>query len=156
MTTSTPTGERSLAVPLTDSQKKAGRAFRAERQAVLDGLNARQPPDRLVLTVWRVPRHSCRAAGGASTGITLREHLEGSPAYWVCYCGVVSPLIPGSFPHSDCDGGKMVTAEGQFTFLWKEGRCSGCGLVLRSGTGLSEVSDHQSRDGQTSAHPGNT
>ena len=107
-----------------------------------------------MLAVWRVPRHPCRAAGGASIGITLREHREASPAYWVCYCGVVSPLIPGTFPHGDCDGGRMVTAEGQFTFLWKEGRCSGCGLVLRSRDGLTEVSDHPSCDGQASPHRG--
>jgi hypothetical protein len=142
-------------MPLTPKQKQAGREFRAARQSLLDALNEREPPGRYVLTVWRVPRHPCEAAGGASTGIVLREHREASPEYWVCYCGVVSPLIPGTFPHDDCDGGKMVTAEDQFTFLWKEGRCSGCGLVLRSGTGLTEVSDHLSRDGQASAHPGN-
>jgi hypothetical protein len=141
-------------VTLTPVQKKAGRAFRAERQAALDALNGREPPGQPVLVFWRVVRHECPEAGGASTCVTLREHRETSPAYWVCYCGVVSPLIPGSFPHSDCDGGKMVTAEGQFTFTWKEGHCSGCGLVLRSRAGISAVSDHQTRDGQASAHRG--
>jgi hypothetical protein len=143
-------------MPLTDSQKKAGRAFRSGRQAALDELNATQPPGRFMLTVWRVPRHPCPAAGGASTGVTLREHREASPEYWVCYCGTVEPFVKYVFPHEDCQGGKMVAAEGQFLFLWKEGHCSGCGLALRSRTGLTEVSDHQTRDGQASAHPGNT
>ena len=141
---------------LTDSQKKAGRLFRAGQQGLLDKLNAAEPPGRYALTVWRVVRHPCPAADGASTGITMREHLAASPEYWVCYCGVVSPLIPETFPHGDCDGGNMVAAEGQFTFLWKEGRCSGCGLVLRSRAGMTGVSDSPSRDGQASPHPGDS
>jgi hypothetical protein len=143
-------------MPLTDSQKKAGRAFRAERQFLLDERNKREPPWRYVLTAWRVVRHPCEAAGGASIGITLREHCEESPEYWICYCGTLEPFHLYVFPHEDCQGGKMVTAGGQFTFLWKEGRCSGCGLVLRSRKGMTGVSDSPSRDGQASPHPGDS
>lgn len=141
---------------LSQVQKRAGREFRAARQAALDELNAEQPPGQLVLAVWRVVRHPCPDADGASTGIVMREHREASPEYWVCYCSTVEPLVPYFFPHKDCDGGKMVTAEGQFTFLWKEGHCSGCGLVLRSAGGLTRVSDSPSRDRQASAHPGDS
>lgn len=143
-------------MPLTDSQKRAGRLFRASRQAALDKLNTQQPPGKLVLTAWRVVRHPCPAAGGASTGVTLREHCEPSPEYWVCYCSTIEPFNRYVFPHEDCQGGKMVAAEGQFLFLWKEGHCSGCGLVLRSNSGLTRVSDSPSRDGQASPHPGDS
>jgi hypothetical protein len=135
-------------------QKKAGRAFRAARQAVLDALNGREPPGQPVLVYWRVVRHECPEAGGASTCVTLREHREESPEYWVCYCGTVEPFNRYVFPHEDCQGGKMVTAEGQFTFTWKEGHCSGCGLALRSQAGIFAVSDHPSCDGQASSHRG--
>lgn len=141
---------------LSQVQKKAGRVFRAARQAALDELNAAVPAGREVLTVWRVVRHDCPDAGGASIGITLREHREVSPEYWVCYCGTVEPFDKYVFPHEDCQGGKMVAAEGQFLFLWKEGHCSGCGLVLRSNSGLTRVSDSPSRDGQASPHPGDS
>ena len=139
---------------LTPAEKKAGRAFRAARQAALDVLNDREPPGQPVLVFWRVVRHECPEAGGASTCVTLREHREESPEYWGCYCSAPPAPHSDDFPHWDCQGGMVVTAEGQFTFTWKEGRCSGCGLVLRSRAGISAVSDHQSRDGQASTHPG--
>ena len=138
---------------LSQVQKRAGRAWRDNRQAALDELTG---PDQWVLVLWRVVRHPCPAAGGASVGIVLREHREPSPEYWVCYCSVVEPLDPYVFPHEDCQGGKMVTAEGQFLFLWKEGHCSGCGLALRSRKGLVLVSDSPSRDGEASPHPGDS
>ena len=122
---------------LTDAQKSAGRKFRASCQAVLDKLNAASPPGGVAHPLHRVVRHPCR--DGASVGIELREHYQASPEYWVCYCGVVSEFDPYVFPHRDCDGGKAAAAEGLFCFVWKDGRCPDCGLVLRSARGLVDL-----------------
>lgn len=121
---------------LTPEQKLAGRAFRDARQHALDVLNAASPPGRYALAFWRVVRHECRAAGGVSVGITLRERYELSPEYRACYCGTVAPLDPGYFPHRDCDGGKVISPAGQFAWIWKEGKCSGCELVVRTRKGF--------------------
>lgn len=123
-------------MPLTTLEKRAGRAFRDARQAALDARNEADPPGVFVLPLWRVVRHECPAAGGASTGITLREVCEPSPEYLVCYCSAVGPASR-YFPHDDCDGSNVIAAAGQFAFIWKEGKCSGagCGLVARTRCG---------------------
>jgi hypothetical protein len=149
-----------LSTVLSPVEKKAGRVFREARQAALDARNAADPPGGFALVYWRVPRHECKAAGGASTGVTLRENYELSPAYRVCYCGVAAPQGP-DFPHRDCDGGKVIAADGQFAFIWKEGRCSGCGLVVRTRTGRFVIAADRPPDhgrtpdgGEASPHPG--
>lgn len=146
---------------LTGSEKQAGRHFKAGRQAVLDVLNAERPPGVTVLPLWRVVRHGCEAAGRSSVGIVLREHYEPSPEYRACYCGAVEPAVPGIFPHDDCDGSKVVAAVGQFAWIWKEGRCSGCGLAARTGQGRFVIAadrpaDHgrSAVERQASTHPG--
>lgn len=122
-------------MPLTPLEKQAGRAFRDASQAVLDARNKSDPPKVFVLPLWRVVRHECEAAGGASIGITLRETREESPEYWGCYCGTVSTWGLPNFPHEDCDGAKVIAADGRFAWIWKEGRCSGCGLTVRTRRG---------------------
>jgi len=102
---------------LTPAEREAGRAYRAACQAVLDALNRRNPPGLFVLVHWRVIRHECEAGGGASTVITLTERYELSPAQ-----------LSG-------DGSKVVSPAGQFAWIWKEGRCSGCKLVARTARG---------------------
>lgn len=137
---------------LTDSQKRAGRAFRDEQQAALDALNVTAPPDKYVLTCWRVVRHDCPAAGGTSIGITLREHRHESPEYWVCYCSAVEPFNLYVFPHEDCQGGLVTAAAGSFSFLWKDGKCSGCGETRRSRSGLLTVdTDRLADSGRTAS-----
>ena len=121
-------------MPLSAGEKRAGRAFRDACQAVLDARNEKEPPGVLALPLWRVVRHECPAAGGASIGITLRETCEPSPEYWACYCGGIGTWS-WQFPHWDCDGGKVVVAGGRFTWIWKEGKCPACGLTARTGHG---------------------
>jgi hypothetical protein len=134
---------------LSPDEKQAGRAFRDARQAVLDKLNADDPPDQDVLVYWRVPRHTCKAAGGTSTGVTLREIYEPSPEYRVCYCGTVAATGP-DFPHWDCDGSKVVSPAGQFGFITKEGTCSGCGLAVRTFRGRFVIAaDRPPENGRT-------
>jgi hypothetical protein len=133
-------------MPLTPDQKTALRAFRDASQAALNARSLLDPPGMTALVLHRVVRHECAAEGGASVGITLREVREESPEYWVCYCGIVTTWSP-HFPHRDCDGAKVVAAAGEFAWLWKEGRCSGCGLAVRTAKGRYVVSaDHPARE----------
>jgi hypothetical protein len=120
---------------LSDLEKKAGRVFLAGCQRELDELNAARPPGGHALPLWRVVRHQCPSRGGASVGIELHEHYEASPELWVCYCGVIQPFVRYVFPHEDCQGGKPAAAEGLLAFVWKDGRCADCGLVVRSARG---------------------
>jgi hypothetical protein len=77
-------------------------------------------------------RHACAKRDGVSVAIQLREHYETSPQYWVCYCSVVAEFVPGSFPHRDCQGGKVITPDGFFAFIWLDGRCPHCRQRVRS------------------------
>ena len=123
---------------LTPDEKTAGRLFKAASQAVLDKLNAESPPEsiRLAMVFWRVVRHVCPEAGDASIGITLRERYAPSPEYRACYCSKIDRTdIDRDFPHRDCDGSKVVARAGLFAWIWKEGRCSGCGLTARTKAG---------------------
>jgi hypothetical protein len=119
---------------LTPTEKKAGKAFREASQLILNDRNRQDPPGQFAVVFHRVVRHNCPAAAGVSTGTVLREHYEESPEYWVCYCGAVSTWS-WHFPHWDCQGGKVAVAAGQFAWIWKEGKCSGCGLVVRTKLG---------------------
>jgi hypothetical protein len=134
---------------LTALEKQAGRAFRDAAQAVLDSRNRLDPPGVFVLPLWRVVRHECPAAGGASIGITLREECEESPEYWGCYCGTVTTWGTPNFPHEDCDGSSVIAVVGRFAFVWKEGKCSGCGLTVRTRRGRF-VADRPLSHGRTS------
>jgi hypothetical protein len=149
-------------VTLTSLQKAAGRQFRQDQLSLLRERNQTSPPGMYVMALWRVPRHDCPVAGGTSTGTTLRERYDLSPEYRVCYCSMVGATAR-YFPHDDCDGSKVAAPAGLFAFVWKEGRCSGCGLTSRSGDGLVVLAadrppDHGRREdaGQASSHPGNT
>lgn len=136
-------------MPLSKDEKAAGRAFRDARQAILDVLNAESPPGVRALVYWRVVRHECKAQRGASVGITLREHYEESPEYWLCACGRISTWAPPEFPHGDCEGGaRVVLAAGQLAFIWKEGTCSGaeCGLTVRTALGRIVVTADRPAD----------
>lgn len=146
-------------MPLSYVEKQAGRAFRDARQAALDARNQADPPGVYVLALWRVVRHECPAAGGASTGITLREVCEPSPEYLACYCSAVGDASP-YFPHDDCDGSSVIAAVGQFAFIWKEGKCSGagCGLAARTRRGrfviaADRLPDHGRTNGERQAGP---
>jgi hypothetical protein len=125
---------------LTDLEKAAGRKWRASCQRVLDELSDAEPAGGGANPLLRVIRHPCAARGGASVGIELREHYLASPELWVCYCGVIEPCGEFRvFPHDDCDGGKIAAAAGLFCWIWKDGRCLDCELVLRSRHGLIDL-----------------
>jgi hypothetical protein len=93
---------------LTAEQKKAGRVFRDACQDELNALNAREPAGGTAHPLHRVERHPCKARGGASAGLALREHYRAG-------------------------------ADGLLCFIWKDGRCPDCGLVLRSAAGIIDL-----------------
>jgi hypothetical protein len=131
-------------MPLTPDQKAALRVFRDASQALLNGLNLIDPPGMSAHVFHRVVRHECADADGASVGITLREVREESPEFQMVY-GKLYPVqkqgIPLGVP------AKVVAAAGEFAWLWKEGRCSGCGLAVRTAKGRYVVSaDHPARE----------
>ena len=138
-------------MPLTAGEKIVGRAFKAARQAALDEMNAASPPGMYDPEgLWRVVRHECPAAGGASIGITLREVYERSPEYL--------DGLPGTGVSA-----RVVSADGRFGFIWKEGKCSGieCGLTVRTRKGRFVIAadrppDHGRTRGERQAgpHPG--
>lgn len=132
---------------LTALEKQVGRAFRDARQAALDALNEADPPGVFVLPLWRVVRHECPAAGGASIGITLREVYEASPEYL--------DGLPGTGVSA-----RVVAGGGRFAFIWKEGKCSGaeCGLAVRTRRGrfviaADRLPDHGRTNGERQAGP---
>lgn len=122
---------------LTDLEKEAGRKFRAGQQAGLDELNRREPPSGEADPLHRTVRHACPGHGGASIGIELGEHREMNGPYRACYCGRVALVTApaGDFPHEDCGASRIAAEPGLLSFVWKDGRCPDCGLVLRSSRG---------------------
>lgn len=93
---------------LTGEEKVAGRRFRVTAQAVLAELSAANPPTYPVPVVLGVLRHACPSRGGISTALVLREVYIPSPAY--------DANVPA----------------GRFAWIYREGRCAGCGQTARS------------------------
>lgn len=122
---------------LTGLEQEAGRDFRAGWQHVLDAMNRDRPPGGEADPLHRTVRHVCPGQGGASIGIELREHRQLNEPYRVCYCGRVALVTApeGDFPHEDCGASKVALEAGLLAFIWKDGRCPDCGLVLRSSRG---------------------
>jgi hypothetical protein len=113
---------------LTRSQRMAGQAF-------LDACQARLPEADILVPVWvHHYRHECEARRRLSWTLPLVEHYIRSPEYWVCYCSAVG-LLGESFPHDDCQGGKVTAEAGLFAYHWRQGRCRGCGVTARSREG---------------------
>lgn len=90
---------------LTSQEKQAGRRFRDREQQLLDRRFETDPPTYTVNGLIAIYRHACRARGGLSTTLELREVYLSSPAY------VEHPSVPA----------------GRFGFLYREGRCRHCG-----------------------------
>jgi hypothetical protein len=119
---------------LTDLEKGAGRWFRDQMNTRLAELNAGDPPGMVVPWVLHHVRHDCVARGGVSTSFEAREVYVPNPELWVCYCSAIRPFVSGSFPHEDCQGGKLALAGGRIAYVYREGRCA-CTLLGRSEVG---------------------
>lgn len=116
---------------LTDSEKIAGRYFRHLSQTRLEESHVSDSPTFVPPPWLRHYRHNCLLRGDRSTSLELKEVYVFSPELWVCYCSAIDELKLGSFPHSDCQGGKVLSVEGRFGFIYKEGKCA-CGATARS------------------------
>lgn len=128
---------------LTPAEKQAGRFFRGVEQVTLDRLNELSPPHIVVpLFCGKHYRHECIARDGRSTSFEVYEIYHYCPELWICYCSAIGQLVPGSFPHRDCDGGKLILGSRRLGFIYREGKCV-CGLVARSADG--RVVDAQAR-----------
>lgn len=131
---------------LIEVEKAAGRLFRDGQVTALSLLNQVSPPDLAAICEHRYIRHDCRARGGVSFALELREHWVSSPEYMVCYCGRVD-VRSEEFPHWDCAGATGVAAaEGRFGFYWKWGRCAGCEVYARSSEGRFVVASERPPD----------
>jgi hypothetical protein len=122
---------------LTHAERSAGKWWRAQRDAELKRLNAEEPVNEHPPPVVRHIRHLCPGIAGRSVSFDYAEAYVTSPRIGVCYCSVIKPVpdeLLGKFPHEDCAGGTLVPA-GRFGYVYREGRCAGCGHTARSLTG---------------------
>lgn len=118
---------------LTDDEKLAGRCYRDRSQDELTISHETDPPTFAPPPWLRHYRHNCPLRGDRSTSLELKEVYVLSPELWVCYCSTVEALSD-SFPHRDCDGGRVLAEKGRLAFIFKEGKC-GCGATARSRVG---------------------
>ncbi len=118
---------------LTDLEKMAGRIYRDLSQAALEESHLADPPTFVPLPWLRHYRHNCPLRNDRSTSLELKEVYVLSPELWVCYCSALGEHSD-SFPHRDCQGGKVAAEKGRFAFIYKEGKC-GCGATARSTAG---------------------
>lgn len=96
-------------MPLTDTEKAAGRQFRDEQAQLLAAALEAEPLDLVLSPFVAHVRHNCEARGGRSTSFRLHEGYTLSPEY---------PGVPAGF----------------FAFFWKRGKCA-CGLTGGSAQG---------------------
>src|SRR4051812_1510144 len=116
---------------LTGAEKTAGRKFRDEAQETLAKLNESDPPTFTPPFFLALFRHLCPARNNKSTAIELKERFVFSPP----------------------DRDQQVPAA-TFGFLYREGRCRGCGQAARSPTG--RLVDSRVRPPLTSRDPRRT
>lgn len=103
-----------LQTPLTQTEKTAGLKFLETEQAKLLASFETDPPSYRPLPWHKIYRHECSSRNNISTAIELKEKYIFSPELEV--------------------DGEVIPAQ-RFGFIFKEGRCRGCGNVARSKTG---------------------
>jgi hypothetical protein len=123
----------------TKVEKAAGRVFRDQCRDYLSYLSAEDPVDYTVPAFVGHYRHACPARELRSTALECKEWYIPSAAM------VVYPLsdgrlgvtnlsdVPDDQPLSAFDG-EGVPA-GRFGFIFRVGKCRGCGATARSRTG---------------------
>lgn len=97
---------------LTAQEKSVGRVFRDEAATLLLGLNETKPPTYDAPFFLGIYRHLCPARHRRSTALELREQ------YWL------SPAYP-----------REQVPAGRFGYIFREGKCRGCGQTARSSVG---------------------
>lgn len=105
---------------LTETERDVGRVFRADCKSFLDELNANNRPNYSAPNFLGLFRHLCSARNNKSTAIELHEYY------------ITSPIYP--------DAGVPA---GRFGFIYREGRCRGCGHSARSEIGRLVDAHHR-------------
>lgn len=116
---------------LTRYQKLAGRKFYDAMNAGLAAMPPASPCSPYIS--WY--HHPC--ADGLNRGIELHERYEYNPAYRIMPGGHVLEIPPGTTAVTCIS----IIVRGFFGFIWKEGGCGECGLVVRSPMGRLVVAD---------------
>lgn len=100
---------------LTPAEKVAGRKFRDEQKDILKQRFEDDPPTYEVFFFQKIYRHLCPARGNISTALELKEKYNFS---------------------EEMEVDEQKIPAGRFGFMYKEGRCRGCGAVARSKLGM--------------------
>jgi hypothetical protein len=121
---------------LTVAEKIAGRAFVAAAQAELTKSLADDPPIYTVPHFLALYRHACQKRNNRSTALELTEVYVQSPAYDVVpERNLAVPCDEPSLPVSTLGQAFVYVPAGRFGFLYRAGRCRGCGHTARSTVG---------------------
>lgn len=116
-------------MPLTLTEKSAGKAFREQCQELLSGI----PAAALCSPFIPWYRHQCRDSETEGTwAMHLREHWWLSPQY----------QVPGEWGQWKSARPVETVREGLFAFVFRQGTCSRCRLRVRSGTGRLVLAEH--------------
>ena len=100
MTTPAPGREETLGDLADRWQVYGEKLAEAEAVAAANGDGERAGIKRAESAVWY------RAAA------RLRDHVAAAPEIRTCYCGTTATVVPGVFPHSDCDGSAPAALAG--------------------------------------------
>lgn len=123
---------------LSAPEKAAGRRFRDDAQAQLLASLVADPPTHRVPNFLGLFRHNCQARAGRSTALQLAEIYLTSPAYHVYDDGSQCLALPAETTErpqwTDAAVAVHIPA-GRFGFIFKQGRCPGCGHSARSPAG---------------------
>lgn len=117
---------------LTSEEKIAGRRFRDDQQSLLTESITAEPPTYTPPSFVGLFRHPCAKRGDRSTAMELKEIYTPSPAYYVAD----GAAELGAEMDIKGEGvGSTVVEEGRFAFIYKSGKCAGCGQTARSKAG---------------------
>jgi hypothetical protein len=97
---------------LTAEEKAAAREFLSHVKRELDDLQRDDPPTYVVPNFLAVYRHLCPGRDGRSSALETKEIYR------------LSPIYP-----------ERGVPAGRFGFIYRQGRCRGCGHTARSGAG---------------------
>ena len=120
---------------LTHAERSAGKWWRAQRDAELKRLNAEEPVNEHPPPYVRHIRHLCPGIAGRSVSFDYAEVYVTSPALMVSNKLKVQVLDQELAENSPPRKVDAVILAGRFGYVYREGRCAGCGHTARSLTG---------------------
>lgn len=127
--------------PYSAEEKTAGRHFRDWAQAALERHYRADPPTFDVPHILAVYGHLCTGNGNRTIGLALAEHYQPSPDYdvfgtagtpWLAL-PADNPEIPAWIWQENVTLTRVPA--GRFAFIFRRGRCKGCGKTAMSPSG---------------------